>query len=134
MQAAEAAKREGNTEGIAVMNGQVVKELRGLEYGGEVIAKCNSCDAELFTVMKVSDAPARVIMMDKSRAEVKFQRFQSNCPFCNAASWIVKAEGTLMVREAVGKTVLDGFDMGDPLDEKGMMTKITLVRETNHDG
>jgi len=126
----EALKQASDQNGgaVASVTGSVIKDLKGLEYGGELEAECNNCGKHLFTVMKISDMPNR-ITHGLSVVEVTKQKFQSNCPFCNGQSWLIRGENTLMIREAVNSTIIEGYDVGNPESEDGMFTKIQLVRE-----
>jgi len=54
------------------------------------------------------------------------QRFQTDCPFCNSKSWIVKTEGQVMIGGAENSTSYIGCEMGDPNDPEGMFNKVQV--------
>lgn len=100
---------------IAVAEGDVEKELQGLEYGGETTLVCSNCDKELMTIMVV-----------KSSQEVNV--FSANCPFCDDESWKKEIVGKIMVAPIEDKTVIGDFIMGDMVDNKREV-QVILVRK-----
>ena len=110
-----------NAKVVARVEGEVVREIKGLEYGGEFKVCCMGCDQELLTLMKISDKPTRFPIGGGNYAEVASQRFRAKCPFCQEMSWIVKVEGQFMVGEVEGKTSIIDYEYGDYNDPEGMM-------------
>jgi Zn finger protein HypA/HybF involved in hydrogenase expression len=111
---------------IAKVEGGIEKDFKGLEYGGELHMKCMSCDKPLSTIMKVSPNPLRYRTGGRNFVLVHNQRFQTDCPFCNSKSWIVKTEGQVMIGGAENSTSYIGCEMGDPNDPEGMFNKVQV--------
>lgn len=120
-----------SAEWIAKVEGGVQKELKGLEYDGEYPVKCMNCDTELFTIMKVSDKPAKFPIGRGNYAEVPTQRFRAKCPFCDNGSWVVKVHGTIMIGPVTDKTVIADWNYGDFNDPDGMFNEVILVKARN---
>lgn len=108
-----------------------IRELKGLEYGGEESVKCASCDKELFVLMKISDKPTYIEHGFYGTAVVTHQYFVGNCPFCGDQSWKVRGEGRYMFRGSLGKTAVADIDMDTSTKE--LINKLTIIKDKSGD-
>lgn len=109
-----------------------VKNLQGLEYGGEESVKCCGCNKELFVIMRVSDKSTE-FLMGKFRVPIMTQYFVGNCPFCNDESWKIKIDGKCMIRGSHGKTVISDIDMDFESIDSAVLNKLKIVKDKNGD-
>lgn len=109
----------------------VVKELKGLSYGGEESVRCASCNKELFVLMKISDKPTHIDHGYYGTMVVHHQNFVGNCPFCGDKSWKVKGEGRYMFRASLGKTVIANVE--SDTSQKELLNKLTIVKDESGD-
>lgn len=110
----------------------IIKEIKGLEYGGEEQITCCNCNKELFVIMKVSDRPTIINLGAFGRVSVQTQYFVSNCPFCGDKSWKTKIDGQSMIRASHGKTVIANIST-DMLGGEHVINTLEIVKDNNGD-